>query len=82
MYIPRPILILLVITCLIAVGGLFFSYGSVAPVLKDMGVPSGIIEAFKSQDENSRMDRPQNECVLSSVSRLESEKEIIDSRGG
>ena len=75
-------LILLVITCLIAVGGLFFSYGSVAPVLKDMGVPSGIVEAFKSQDENSRMDRPQNECVLSSVSRLESEKEIIDSRGG
>jgi hypothetical protein len=75
-------LILLVITCLIAVGGLFFSYGSVAPVLKDMGVPSGIIEAFKSQDENSRMDRAQNECVLSSVSRLESEKEIIDSRGG
>ena len=75
-------LILLVITCLIAVGGLFFSYGSVAPVLKDMGVPSGIIEAFKSQDENSRMDPTQNECALSSVSRLESEKEIIDSRGG
>ena len=42
-------LILLVITCLIAVVGLFFSYESVAPVLKEMGVPSGIIEAFESQ---------------------------------
>ncbi len=75
-------LILLVITCLIAVGGLFFSYESVAPVLEDIGVPSGIIEAFEPQKQTSRMDRGESEFVLSSVSRLESEKEIIDSSGG
>jgi hypothetical protein len=75
-------LILLVITCLIVVGGLFFSYESVAPVLEDMGVPSGIIEAFKSQDESSRIDRSGSEIVLSSVSHFEHEKEIADPGGG
>jgi hypothetical protein len=75
-------LILLVITCLIAVGGLFFSYESVAPVFEDIGVPSGIIEAFEPQKQTSRMGRGESEFVLSSVSRLESEKEIIDSSGG
>jgi len=75
-------LILLVITCLIAVGGLFFSYESVAPVLEDMGVPSGIIEAFKSQDESSRIDRSGSEIVLTSISHFEPKKEIIDSGGG
>ena len=74
-------LILLVITCLIAVGGLFFSYESVAPVLEDIGVPSGIIEAFEPQKQTSSMGRGESDFVLSSVSRLESEMEIIDSSG-
>jgi hypothetical protein len=75
-------LILIVITCLIAVGGLFFSYESVAHVLKNIGVPSVIIETFNPTDEaeSVTMGRGESEFVLSSVSRLESEKEIIDSR--
>ena len=75
-------LILLVITCLIAVGGLIFSPESVAPVLENMGVPSGIIDAFQPKDERSGIDRSESEVVLSFVFQVEPEKAIIDSGGG
>ena len=75
-------LILLVITCLIAVGGLIFSHESVAPVLENMGVPSGIIDAFQPKDERSGIDRSESEVVLSFVFQVEPEKAIIDSGGG
>lgn len=75
-------LILLVITCLVAVVGLFFSYESVSPVLEKVGVPSEIIEAFNSGDESSRIDRSGSEIVLSLASHFEPERGIIDPEGG
>ncbi len=50
------ILILFVLTCLIALGGLIFSYGTVAPILRDMGIPSTLIEKFEPPEETSFLD--------------------------
>ncbi len=75
-------LILFIITCLIAIGGLFFSYESVAPVLKGMGLPSGIIETFEPQKQTSGIERDANGFVLYSASCLTSFSEKIKSGGG
>ena len=75
-------LILLVITCLLAVGWLFLSEKPVADGLKDWDFPAGIYELFNSTDESSGMDRTESGGVLSSLSRFESEKERFDSRRG
>jgi len=65
-------LILFVITCLIAIGGLFFSYESVAPVLEGMGLPSGIIETFEPQKQTSEIESDENSFVLYAASCLTS----------
>jgi len=75
-------LILFVITCLIAIGGLFFSYESVAPVLEGMGLPSGIIKPFEPQNQSLGIERDANGFVLYSASCLTSFSETIKSGGG
>lgn len=75
-------LILFVITCLIAIGGLFFSYESVAPVLEGMGLPSGIIKPFEPQNQSLGIERDANGFVLYSASSLTSFSEKIKFGGG
>ena len=50
------VLILFVLTCLLALGGLIFSYGTVAPILRDMGIPSSLIEKFEPPADSSFLD--------------------------
>ena len=75
-------LILFIIACLIAIGGLFFSYESVAPVLEGMGLPSGIIETFEPQKQTSGIESDENGFVLYSASCLTSFSEKNKSGGG
>ncbi len=75
-------LILFVITCLIAIGGLFVSYESVAPVLKGMGLPSGIIETFEPQKQTSGIESEENGFVLCSAYCPALSREKIKSGGG
>lgn len=55
------LLILFVLTCLIALGGLIFSYGTVAPILRDMGIPSTLIEKFEPPADSSFLDPPHDD---------------------
>ena len=75
-------LILFIITCLIAIGGLFFSYESVAPVLKGMGLPSGIIETFEPQKQTSGIEGDENGFVFYSAYCPDLSSQKIKPRGG
>ena len=55
------LLILFVLTCLIALGGLIFSYGTVAPILRDMGIPPPLIEKFEPPADSSFLDPPHDD---------------------